>query len=45
TNKPLGGASTYRRWAKYILNAFKYGLTNGITEGFNNRIKVLTHSS
>lgn len=38
-------AATYRRWAKYILNAFKYGLTNGITEGFNNKIKVLKRIS
>ncbi|MCG4747187.1 transposase [Enterocloster aldenensis] len=28
-----------------ILNAFKYGLTNGPTEGFNNKIKVLKQSS
>lgn len=38
-------AATYRRWAKYILNAFKYGLTNGITEGFNNKVKVLKRIS
>ena len=34
-------AKTYRAWRKEILNAFKYGLTNGPTEGFNNKIKVL----
>lgn len=38
-------ASTYQRWLKYILNAFKYGLTNGTTEGFNNKIKVLKRIS
>ena len=38
-------AQTYRRWSKEILNAFKYGLTNGPTEGFNNKIKVLKRIS
>lgn len=38
-------AKTYRRWSKEILNAFKYGLTNGPTEGFNNKIKVLKRIS
>lgn len=38
-------AKTYRTWRKEILNAFKYGLTNGPTEGFNNKIKVLKRSS
>lgn len=38
-------AATYRRWSKYILNAFKYGLTNGVTEGFNNKVKVLKRNS
>lgn len=38
-------AGTYRAWRKEILNAFKYGLTNGPTEGFNNKIKVLKRSS
>ena len=28
-----------------ILNAFKYNLTNGPTEGFNNNIKVLKEIS
>lgn len=40
-----GCAKTYRAWRKEILNAFKYGLTNGSTEGFNNKIKVLKRSS
>lgn len=31
-------ANTYRRWFKEILNAFKYGLTNVPTKGFNNKI-------
>lgn len=38
-------ADTYRRWSEEILNAFKYGITNGITEGFNNKIKVLKRTS
>jgi Transposase and inactivated derivatives len=38
-------AKAYRHWSQYILNAFKYGYTNGPTEGFNNKIKVLKRSS
>ena len=39
-------ACTYRHWVKEILNAFKYShITNGPTEGFNNKIKVLKRSS
>lgn len=38
-------AQTYQNWRKEILNAFKYELTNGPTEGFNNKIKVLKRSS
>ncbi len=39
-------AKTYRHWCKEILNAFKYGhITNGPTEGFNNKIKVLKRTS
>ena len=38
-------AKTYRRWSKEILNSFKYGITNGTTEGFNNKIKVLKRTS
>ena len=38
-------ADTYRRWSKEILNAFKYGITNGTTEGFNNKVKVLKRTS
>ena len=38
-------ARTYRAWRKEILNAFKYRLTNGPTEGVNNKIKVLKRSS
>ena len=38
-------AETYQNWRKEILNAFKYGFTNGPTEGFNNKIKVLKRSS
>ena len=39
-------AETYRHWSKEILNAFKYAhITNGPTEGFNNKIKVLKRTS
>jgi transposase len=38
-------AKTYQVWRKEILNAFKYGLTNGPTEGFNNKRKVLKRCS
>lgn len=39
-------ARTYRNWSKEILNAFKYGyISNGPTEGFNNKIKVLKRVS
>jgi len=37
--------TTYRNWYKEILNAFKYGFTNGVTEGYNNKIKVLKRVS
>lgn len=37
-------ARTYRTWRKEILNAYKYRLTNGPTESFNNKIKVLKRS-
>lgn len=33
---------TYNNWYREILNSFKYKtISNGITEGFNNKIKVL----
>lgn len=38
-------AATYRNWSEGILNAFKYGYTNGPVEGFNNKIKVLKRTS
>ncbi|MDF2944843.1 MAG: transposase family protein [Herbinix sp.] len=38
-------AKTYRNWSAGILNAFKYGYTNGPTEGCNNKIKVLKRIS
>ena len=38
-------ASTYKNWINEIKNAFKYGYTNGPTEGFNNKIKVLKRIS
>jgi transposase len=36
---------SFRNWNKEILNAFKYGYTNGPTEGYNNKIKVLKRVS
>lgn len=36
---------TYRNWYRGILNAFKYNLTNGVAEGYNNRIKVIKRTS
>lgn len=39
-------AKTYQHWSKEILNAFKYKfISNGPTEGFNNKIKVLKRTS
>ena len=38
-------AKTFHNYDKEILNAFKYGYTNGPTEGFNNKIKVLKRVS
>ena len=38
-------ARTYRTWRNEIPNAFKYGLTNAPTKGFNNKIKVIKSSS
>ena len=38
-------AATYRHWSEGILNAFKYRITNGLTEGFNNKIKVINRTS
>lgn len=37
--------SALENWRKEILNAFKYGYTNGPTEGYNNKIKVLKRIS
>ena len=34
-------SSTYSRWSIEIINAFKYGCTDGTTEGCNNKIRVL----
>ena len=38
-------SKTYRNWSEGILNAFKYKYTNGPTEGYNNKIKVLKRIS
>lgn len=35
----------FRNWHKEILNAYKHAYTNGPTEGFNNKIKVLKRVS
>lgn len=37
--------TTFSQWTKEILNAFKTGLTNGYTEGCNNRIKVIKRNA
>lgn len=34
-------SNTFYTWREYILNALKYRYTNGVTEGFNNKIKVI----
>lgn len=36
---------TLRAWHKYISNSFKYSLSNGPTEGKNNKIKVIKRIS
>ncbi len=36
---------TIINWLPYILNSIKYKYTNGFTEGFNNKIKVLKRIS
>lgn len=38
-------AKTFRKWFDSICNAFSTGLTNGFTEGCNNKIKVLKRIS
>lgn len=39
-------AKTFQNWAPLILNSFKYSfISNGPTEGFNNKIKVLKRTS
>nr|WP_279221918.1 transposase [Lacrimispora algidixylanolytica] len=37
-------AKIFKSCRKEILNGFKYGSTNGVTEGINNKIKVLKRS-
>lgn len=37
--------NTFMDWNEEILNAFETGLTNGYTEGCNNRIKVLKRNA
>ena len=38
-------AKTYRNWSEGIVNAFKCKYTNGPTEGYNSKIKVLKRIS
>ena len=38
-------ASTYRNWRGSIINALSFPYSNGVTEGFNNKIKVLKRIS
>ncbi|MGF6376945.1 transposase, partial [Clostridiales Family XIII bacterium PM5-7] len=37
--------NTFTNWQEEILNAFRYGFTNGYTEGCNNRIKVIKRTA
>ena len=41
----ISASHMIRHWRGYIQNTWKYGLSNGICEGFNNRIKVLKRTS
>ena len=36
---------TFRNMEKYIVNAFDYEYSNGITEGMNNLIKQIKHAA
>lgn len=36
---------TFTNWMPEILNAFESGLTNGYTEGCNNKVKVLKRNA
>ena len=36
---------TFRNMEMYIINAFDYEYSNGITEGMNNLIKQIKHSA
>lgn len=38
-------AGAYKNWKKPILNAFTYPYSNGITEGCNNKIKVIKRNA
>ena len=37
--------NTFHEWEEEILNAFRYHLTNGFTEGCNNKIKVIKRTA
>lgn len=34
-------SNTFYSWREYILNALKYRYRNGVTDGFNNKLKVI----
>ena len=38
-------ACTIRHWRGYIQNSWKYGKSNGLSEGLNNKVKVLKRVS
>ena len=38
-------AATIRRWWQWIVNFFRDRVTNGVTEGINNRIKLIKRST
>lgn len=37
--------TAFHNWSKYIINSVVYKYSNGITEGFNNKIKVLKRNA
>ena len=45
TGKTIGKEIAPLILISFIENAFKYGITNGPTEGFNNKIKVMKRTA
>lgn len=37
--------TAFHNWSRYIINSVVYKYSNGITEGFNNKIKVLKRNA